>query len=266
MRWNGTHEKKLSLSKEGREHCFFSQRGKLIYGHLAGRRLPDNERPHYKILQIMEVNGGDKGINVVGQINNISCHMVVDPGANVSIIRKDWLKTQKIALSERRNPFPCKQEVVLAENGKFRFNLSYYDDTDFLKAGLLIASVVVDLSNSVIPARIANISDKTGLRGNSSVCSCHLCRPEVQCPRPFFRGSSEGFTTKYGLRRETMMCCRRVDYREFQSLFSRTSDKFERTRLPQHRIDTGEHPPLKQHPRRLPFAKKEEVLKLIKGS
>ncbi|GFY04214.1 hypothetical protein TNCV_1199921 [Trichonephila clavipes] len=30
-----------------------------------------------------------------------------------------------------------------------------------------------------------------------------------------------------------------------------------------HRIDTEEHPPIKQHSRRLPFAKQEEVQKLI---
>ncbi|GFW23152.1 hypothetical protein TNCV_3802521 [Trichonephila clavipes] len=27
--------------------CHFLQTGKLIYGHLAGRRLPDNEKPHH---------------------------------------------------------------------------------------------------------------------------------------------------------------------------------------------------------------------------
>ncbi|GFT38014.1 retrovirus-related Pol polyprotein from transposon 412 [Trichonephila clavipes] len=52
--------------------------------------------------------------------------------------------------------------------------------------------------------------------------------------------------------------------KEIQSLFSRTSKDFGITRLKKHRIDTGEHPPIKQHPRRLPFAKQEEVQKLIK--
>ncbi|GFX01296.1 retrovirus-related Pol polyprotein from transposon 17.6 [Trichonephila clavipes] len=52
--------------------------------------------------------------------------------------------------------------------------------------------------------------------------------------------------------------------KEFQSLFSRTSEEFGRTRLTKHRIDTGKHPPIKQHPRRLPFAKQEEIQKLIK--
>ncbi|GFT44818.1 retrovirus-related Pol polyprotein from transposon 412 [Trichonephila clavipes] len=46
--------------------------------------------------------------------------------------------------------------------------------------------------------------------------------------------------------------------KEFQSpLFSRTSEDFGRTRQTKHRIDTGEHPPMKQHPRRLTFAKQE---------
>ncbi|GFV31115.1 uncharacterized protein TNCV_4314401 [Trichonephila clavipes] len=55
---NGTPEKKLSPSKEGRE--LFFETGKLIYGYLAGRWFPGNEAPHHKILQITAVNGGDK--------------------------------------------------------------------------------------------------------------------------------------------------------------------------------------------------------------
>ncbi|GFV58537.1 retrovirus-related Pol polyprotein from transposon 412 [Trichonephila clavipes] len=96
MWWNGTPEKKLSSSKEGRKHCLFFQTGKLIYGHLAARRLPDNEKPHHKIFQITAVNGSDKGLYVIGQINNISCRMVVDTGANVSIIRKDVVQNSKL--------------------------------------------------------------------------------------------------------------------------------------------------------------------------
>ncbi|GFX69303.1 retrovirus-related Pol polyprotein from transposon 412 [Trichonephila clavipes] len=66
--------------------------------HLAGRRLPDNEIPHYKILQITAVNGGDKGLYVIGQINNISCRMVVDTGAKVSILRKDLVQNLQVSI------------------------------------------------------------------------------------------------------------------------------------------------------------------------
>ncbi|GFU12538.1 retrovirus-related Pol polyprotein from transposon 412 [Trichonephila clavipes] len=98
MWWNGTSEKKLSSSKEGREHCLFFQTGQLIYGHLAGWRLPENEKPHHKILQITAVNDGDKRLYVIGQINNISSRMVVDTGANVSIIRKDSVQNSKLSI------------------------------------------------------------------------------------------------------------------------------------------------------------------------
>ncbi|GFY07459.1 retrovirus-related Pol polyprotein from transposon 412 [Trichonephila clavipes] len=49
---------------------------------------------------------------------------------------------------------------------------------------------------------------------------------------------------------EKQRCAAGVLIREFQGLFSRTSDDFGRTRLTKHRIDTGEHPPIKQHPSR----------------
>ncbi|GFS68374.1 hypothetical protein TNCV_3000561 [Trichonephila clavipes] len=49
----------------------------------------------------------------------------------------------------------------IAENRKFRFSLIDYPDADSLKPGVLIAASVVDLCNSVIPVRTANIRDKT---------------------------------------------------------------------------------------------------------
>ncbi|GFV98470.1 retrovirus-related Pol polyprotein from transposon 412 [Trichonephila clavipes] len=44
----------------------------------------------------------------------------------------------------------------------------------------------------------------------------------------------------------------------------KASEDFRRTRLTQHRIDTGQHTPIKKNPRRLPFAKQEKVQTLIK--
>ncbi|GFY17974.1 retrovirus-related Pol polyprotein from transposon 412 [Trichonephila clavipes] len=256
MRWNGTSEQKLSLSKERREHRLFFQTENIIYGNLAGRRLQDNEKPHHKILQITAVNGRDKGLYVIGQINYISYRMVVDTGANVSIIRKylaqntkvsiiwtlpcvplqtvtgdkiqvhgkanitlrfgnidyhhtayiaditdpcilglDFLKNnnfkldfensnmhskfEDITLFGLQTQFESNQKIIaktkfslsprteciihglVAENRKFGFGLIDYPDPESSKAGILIASSVVDLLNSDIPERMANISDKT---------------------------------------------------------------------------------------------------------
>ncbi|GFX27404.1 hypothetical protein TNCV_35011 [Trichonephila clavipes] len=69
---------------------------------------------------------------------------------------------------------------------------------------------------------------------------------------------------RQGTLHEKQRCAAGGLIKEFQGLFSRTFEDFGRTRLTKHRIDTGEHSPIKQHPQRLPFAKQEEVQKLIK--
>ncbi|GFY26821.1 retrovirus-related Pol polyprotein from transposon 297 [Trichonephila clavipes] len=53
-------------------------------------------------------------------------------------------------------------------------------------------------------------------------------------------------------------------FQEFEDVFSRNSSNIGHTTVTQHRIDTADHPPIKQHPRRLPFAKQEEVGTLLR--
>ncbi|GFU03435.1 retroviral aspartyl protease family protein, partial [Trichonephila clavipes] len=53
---------------------------------------------------------------------------------------------------------------------------------------------------------------------------------------------------------------------EFEDVFSRNSSDIGHTTVTQHRIDTADHPPIKQHPRRLPFAKQEEVGTLLRDA
>ncbi|GFQ93609.1 retrovirus-related Pol polyprotein from transposon 17.6, partial [Trichonephila clavata] len=51
---------------------------------------------------------------------------------------------------------------------------------------------------------------------------------------------------------------------EYEELFSCTSGDLGRTKLAQHRIETGNHSPIKQNPRRLPIAKTTEVKDLLR--
>ncbi|GFQ74574.1 retrovirus-related Pol polyprotein from transposon 412 [Trichonephila clavata] len=51
---------------------------------------------------------------------------------------------------------------------------------------------------------------------------------------------------------------------EYEELFSCTSGDLGRTKLAQHRIETGNHSPIKQNPRRLPIAKATEVKDLLR--
>ncbi|GBM74577.1 hypothetical protein AVEN_151029-1 [Araneus ventricosus] len=51
---------------------------------------------------------------------------------------------------------------------------------------------------------------------------------------------------------------------EFQVLFCASDSEIGRWNMTQHRINTGNHPPINQYPRRLPLAKKEEAERLVK--
>ncbi|GFX71955.1 retrovirus-related Pol polyprotein from transposon 412 [Trichonephila clavipes] len=119
---------------------------------------------------------------------------------------------------------------------------------------------------SVIPVRIANISGKTRTIQEAEVIA--TCAPVTCVDRKCsIQDLSSEDLVKDLLQSTDLDQKRRCSagglIKEFQGLFSRTPEDFGRTRLTKHRIDTGEHPPIKQHPRRLPFAKQEEVQKLI---
>ncbi|GFY22203.1 retrovirus-related Pol polyprotein from transposon 17.6 [Trichonephila clavipes] len=325
-------------------------------GHLR-RNCPRSRNDENTITA---VNGGDKELYVIGQINNISCCVVVDTGANVSIIRKDlaqnsqvniiWTppcvslqtvtgdkihvhgktniilrfgnidyhhtvyiaditdpcilgldflknnnfkldfensnmhsKFEDITLSGLQTQFESNQKIIaktnislsprtecilhgrVAENRTFRFCVLDYPDPGSLKAGVLIASSVIDLLDSVIPVRIPNISDRTRTiqEGEVIAASVPVTCVDRKCNTQNL--SSEDLVKDLEQNTdEKQRCAAGGLIEEFQSLFSIKFKDFGRTRLTKHRIDTGEHPPIKQHPRRLPLAKQEEVQKLFK--
>ncbi|GFU83031.1 hypothetical protein TNCV_65021 [Trichonephila clavipes] len=116
--------------------------------------------------------------------------MIIDTGANVSIIRNDL--AQKLNSS---GPRPATEIIVPGYIGNdVSFNSGLIGSAENKANGLLIASTLVDLSRKL----------------------------------------------------------------------SRNSSDIGHTTVTQHRIDTADHPPIKQHPRRLPFAKQEEVGTLLR--
>ncbi|GFU43382.1 retrovirus-related Pol polyprotein from transposon 412 [Trichonephila clavipes] len=134
--------------------------------------------------------------------------------------------------------------------------------------GLLIASTLVDLSRKTIPVRICNVTEKSRVFQKGEVlatCSPVTCvckssslllsnSPQQLTPdllenaelSPEQKSSAEGL------------------FQEFEDVFSRNSSDIGHTTVTQHRIDTADHPPIKQQPRRLPFAKQEEVGTLLR--
>ncbi|GFT85457.1 retrovirus-related Pol polyprotein from transposon 412 [Trichonephila clavipes] len=78
--------------------------GKLINDHLVGRKLPDFGKPHIPVCQISTKSTGENGIFIMGHVNELPCNMIIDTGANVSIIRNDL--AQKIKRETPLDPAP----------------------------------------------------------------------------------------------------------------------------------------------------------------
>ncbi|GFX23991.1 retrovirus-related Pol polyprotein from transposon 412 [Trichonephila clavipes] len=132
---------------------------------------------------------------------------------------------------------PPRTEIIVPGyiGNDVSFNSGLIGSAENKVNGFLIASTLVDLSRKTIPVRICNLTEK---------------------PRVFQKENAE-------LSPEQKSSAERL-FQEFEDVFSRNSSDIGHTTVTQHRIDTADHPPIKQHPRRLPFAKQEEVGTLLR--
>ncbi|GFW99814.1 retrovirus-related Pol polyprotein from transposon 412 [Trichonephila clavipes] len=334
---------------------------KLINGHLVGRRLPDFGKPHFQVCQISTKSTGENGIFIMGHVNELPCNMIIDTGANVSIIRNDLAQklTEKLIWTLPRVVLQTVTGKKIDIHGKLKVKIKFGDTTyqhavyvadiadpfilglDFLKEhgftldfnknelrsiheevtifkiehgtesirqvtanenitipprteiivpgyigndvsfnsgligsaenkanGLLIASTLVDLSRKTIPVRICNVTEKPRVFQKGEVLA--TCSP-VTCvcksSSLLLSNSPQQLTPDLlenaELSPKQKSSAERL-FQEFEDVFSRNSSDIGHTTVTQHRIDTADHPPIKQHPRRLPFAKQEEVGTLLR--
>ncbi|GFT87018.1 retrovirus-related Pol polyprotein from transposon 412 [Trichonephila clavipes] len=123
---------------------------------------------------------------------------------------------------------PPRTEIIVPGyiGNDVSFNSGLIGSAENKANGLLIASTLVDLSRKTIPLT-------PDLLENAELS-------------PEQKSSAERL------------------FQEFEDVFSRNSSDIGHTTVTQHIIDTADHPPIKQHPRRLPFAKQEEVGTLLR--
>ncbi|GFY07046.1 retrovirus-related Pol polyprotein from transposon 412 [Trichonephila clavipes] len=148
------------------------------------------------------------------------------------------------------------------------FNSGLIGSAENKANGLLIASTLVDLSRKTIPVRICNVTEKSRVFQKGEVLA--TCSP-VTCvcksSSLLLSNSPQQLTPdlleNVELSPEQKSSAERL-FQEFEDVFSRNSSDIGHTTVTQHRIDTADHPPIKQHPRRLPFAKQEEVGTLLR--
>ncbi|GBN05127.1 Retrovirus-related Pol polyprotein from transposon 17.6 [Araneus ventricosus] len=301
-----------------------------MYGRLAGRRLPFLYKAPEEGLKVSAFCGGRNGLYLEGSICGIPCLMLVDTGANVTLVRTDLaqklkenfiytapnisLKTAAGEKAEIRGKLdaaiergcrkfqhriyvaditdPCilpldflqkfnftvdleKNEIrrggeeIPLESQKFLEKFRYAV-TDFpsqvSQKGVLVAATLVDLKREAIPVRVLNLDNKPKTVDKGAVIA--TCEPVVDIvarPQEFSESLRISLILENleGLNEEQRTAVKEL-LQEFQSLFSTNDSDVGRCNMTQHRINTGNYPPIKQYQRRLPLAKKEEAERLVK--
>ncbi|GBN25236.1 Retrovirus-related Pol polyprotein from transposon 297 [Araneus ventricosus] len=172
-------------------------------------------------------------------------------------------------LAKEKTIIPARSECLIQgvpeASGKFRYAVTDFPNQVSQK-GVLVAATLVDLKKEDIPVRVLNLDHKPKIIDKGAVIA--TCEPVVDIvARPQEFSESLRLTSILenleGLNEEQRTAVKEL-LQEFQNLFSTSDSDVGRCKMTQHRINTGNHPPIKQYPRRLPLAKKEEAERLVK--
>ncbi|GBN95947.1 Retrovirus-related Pol polyprotein from transposon 297 [Araneus ventricosus] len=172
-------------------------------------------------------------------------------------------------LAKEKTIIPARSECLIQgvpeASGNFRYAVTDFP-SQVSQKGVLVAATLVDLKKEAIPVRVLNLDHKPKTIDKGAVIA--TCEPVVDIAnRP--QGFSESLRLPSildnleGLNEEQRTAVKGL-LQEFQNLFSTSDSDVGRCNMTQHRINTGNHPPIKQYPRRLPLAKKEEAERLVK--
>ncbi|GFT99904.1 retrovirus-related Pol polyprotein from transposon 412 [Trichonephila clavipes] len=233
--------------------------GKLINDHLVGRRLPDFGKPHIPVCQISTKSTGENGIFIMGHVNELPCNMMIDTGANVSIIRIDLAQKLKekllwtpprVATDRAWFHSRLQQERITFHTRRSHYIQNKHRTESIRQVTANENITIPPRTEIIVPGYIGNdVSFNSGLIGTAEnkANGLLIASTLVDLSRKLSRKSS----------------AERL-FQEFEDVFSRNSSDIGHTTVTQHRIDTADHPSIKQHPRRLPFAKQEEVGTLLR--
>ncbi|GBO25604.1 Retrovirus-related Pol polyprotein from transposon 412 [Araneus ventricosus] len=159
----------------------------------------------------------------------------------------------------------CLIQGIPEDSGKFRYTVMDVP-SQVSQKGVLVSATLVDLKREAIPVRVLNLDNKPKTVDKGAVIA--TCEPEVDIvarPQEFSESLRlpSFLENLEGLNEEQRTVVKEL-LQEFQNLFSNSDSDVGRCNMTLHRINIGNHPPIKQYPRRLPLAKKEESECLVK--
>ncbi|GBM17047.1 Retrovirus-related Pol polyprotein from transposon 297 [Araneus ventricosus] len=198
-----------------------------MYGRTTGRRLTFLNKAPEEGLKVTALCGGRNEFYLKGSICCIPCLMLGDTGANVTLVRTD------LAQKLKENFIYTAPKISLKTATGKKAEIS----------GKLDAAIECGCRKFQHKIYVADITDP--------------CILGLDFLQKFNFKNLEGFNEEQRTAVKELL-------QEFQNLFSTSDSDVGRCNMTQNRINTGNHPTIKQYPRRLPLAKKEEAEHLVK--
>ncbi|GBN76452.1 Retrovirus-related Pol polyprotein from transposon 297 [Araneus ventricosus] len=172
-------------------------------------------------------------------------------------------------LAKKRTIIPARSECLIQGIPEVPVQFRYAV-TDFHSQvppqGVLVAATLVDLEREAIPVRVLNLNNTPKILDKGAVIA--TCEPVVDIvarPQEFSETQHlSSILESLEILNEKQRREVRKLLKEFQNLFSTCDADVGHCNMTQHRINTGDHPPIKQYPRRLPLDRKEEADHLVK--
>ncbi|GBM70384.1 hypothetical protein AVEN_123594-1 [Araneus ventricosus] len=141
----------------------------------------------------------------------------------------------------------CLIQGVPEVPGQFRYAVTDFSSYVSQKA-VLVAVTLVDLEMEAIPVIVLNLNNKPKILDKGDVIA--TCEPVVDIivrPQEFSGAQHLPSTLEnFQILNEEQRTVVRKLLNEFQNLFSACDADVGRCNMTQHRINTGDHPPIKQ--------------------
>ncbi|GFX49567.1 hypothetical protein TNCV_4902091 [Trichonephila clavipes] len=266
---------------------------KLINGHLVGRRLPDFGKPHFQVCQISTKSTG-ANVSIIRNdlAQKLTEKLIWAPprvvlqtvtGKKIDIHGKLKVKIKfgdttyqhaAVYVADIADPFILGLDFLKEHGFTLDFNKnelrSIHEEVTIFKIKHRTESIrqVTANENITIPPRTEIIvpgyigNDKGEVLATCSPVTC-VCKSSSLLLSNSPKQLTPDLLENVELSPKQKSSAERL-FQEFEDVFSRNSSDIGHTTVTQHRIDTADHPPIKQHPRRLPFAKQEEVGTLLR--
>ncbi|GBN29258.1 Retrovirus-related Pol polyprotein from transposon 412 [Araneus ventricosus] len=169
-------------------------------------------------------------------------------------------------LAKKRTIIPARSECLIqGVPEQFRYAVMDFP-SQVSQKGVLVAAAFVDLKTEVIPVRVLNLNNNPKVLGKEAVIATFEPVVYIVARPQEFSGGQHISSTLDNLEipdEEQRTTVRKL-LKKFQNFFSTCDADVGRCNMTQHRINTGDHPPIKQYPRRLPLARKEEADHAVK--